>query len=202
MKGTLHKTDNGWVLRYATPYEYKTPTIASIAIRPDDLDSEIVRWAENGSLENKEVEFEITDEFTHPELYRGVGWGDGIKYAKLIEYPELEGTNALCEDIINKREAQYISDDFQIGPDGAYEHDEENEEDWDVTLMDGLEDDDDILPPTEELIESHKRHIEMMKHVHEEEWERIYSKYKGVSDLNDFFDWIKDNYFPPAKKIK
>jgi len=27
------------------------------------------------------VEFDIIDEFTNPELYEGVGWGDGIKYA-------------------------------------------------------------------------------------------------------------------------
>ena len=32
-----------------------------------------------------------------------------------------------------------ISDNFQIGPDGAYEHDEDLS-DWDVTLLDGLED--------------------------------------------------------------
>jgi len=34
-----------------------------------------------------------------------------------------------------KQTAPYISDDFQIGPDGAYEHNS----DWDVTLMDGIE---------------------------------------------------------------
>jgi len=31
-----------------------------------------------------------------------------------------------------------ISDNFQIGPDGAYEH-EDDLSDWDATLMDGLE---------------------------------------------------------------
>jgi len=35
----------------------------------------------------------------------------------------------------------YISDDFQIGPDGAFEY-EDHIEDWDDTLMDGIEDDD------------------------------------------------------------
>lgn len=35
----------------------------------------------------------------------------------------------------------YISDDFQIGPDGAFEY-EDPIEDWDDTLMDGIEDDD------------------------------------------------------------
>lgn len=33
-----------------------------------------------------------------------------------------------------------ISDNFQIGPDGAYEHEDEDDlSDWDVTLEDGLE---------------------------------------------------------------
>ena len=35
-----------------------------------------------------------------------------------------------------------VSDDFQIGPDGAFEYDEDEINDWDVTLMDGLKDDD------------------------------------------------------------
>ena len=33
----------------------------------------------------------------------------------------------------------YISDDFQIGPDGAFEY-EDDLKDWDNTLNDGLED--------------------------------------------------------------
>jgi hypothetical protein len=32
-----------------------------------------------------------------------------------------------------------VSDDFQIGPDGAFEYDDDIS-DWDATLMDGLED--------------------------------------------------------------
>lgn len=32
-----------------------------------------------------------------------------------------------------------VSDDFMIGPDGAFEYDD-NIGDWDATLMDGLED--------------------------------------------------------------
>jgi hypothetical protein len=37
----------------------------------------------------------------------------------------------------------YVSDDFQIGPDGAFEYTEDEmkeSSEWDVTLMDGLED--------------------------------------------------------------
>ena len=40
------------------------------------------------------------------------------------------------ETYMNKDNKQpRVSDDFQIGPDGAYEHNS----DWDVTLMDGIE---------------------------------------------------------------
>ena len=35
----------------------------------------------------------------------------------------------------DKQTPPRVSDDFQIGPDGAYEHNS----DWDATLMDGLE---------------------------------------------------------------
>lgn len=46
----------------------------------------------------------------------------------------------------------YVSDDFQIGPDGAFEYIEDeidedeidDDEIWDVTLLDGLDDLDDI----------------------------------------------------------
>lgn len=41
----------------------------------------------------------------------------------------------------------YISDDFQIGPEGAFEYIEDEIDDdeiWDVTLLDGLDDLDDI----------------------------------------------------------
>ncbi len=42
-----------------------------------------------------------------------------------------------------KNQPPYVSDDFQIGPDGAYEYTEDEMKEfleWDVTLMDGLED--------------------------------------------------------------
>ena len=38
-----------------------------------------------------------------------------------------------------------VSDDFQIGPDGAFEYEDqelEDLDDWDSTLMDGLDDED------------------------------------------------------------
>jgi hypothetical protein len=32
------------------------------------------------------------------------------------------------------------------------------------------------------------------------EWDDIYSKYNGMSDLLEFLEWLKINYHPPAKK--
>jgi hypothetical protein len=37
--------------------------------------------------------------------------------------------------------APYVSDDFQIGPQGAFEMTEDEMRDWNNTLMDGIEDD-------------------------------------------------------------
>ena len=42
-----------------------------------------------------------------------------------------------------KNQPPYVSDDFQIGPNGAYEYTEDEMKEfleWDVMLMDGLED--------------------------------------------------------------
>lgn len=38
------------------------------------------------ALQNKKVKYVIIDEFTHPELFKDVGFMDGKKYAKLIDY--------------------------------------------------------------------------------------------------------------------
>jgi hypothetical protein len=59
----------------------------------------------------------------------------------------------------------YVSDDFQIGPDGAFE-------DWDVTLMDGIE---------------------------YESWDEIYEDYAGEADLHEFLQWLKNNFQVPNK---
>lgn len=77
MKGTLFKNKNNWEVFYEVA----------------DLQQGIV-WEkqlplhpkfESDNLKNDdEIDFEITDEFTHPELYEHIGWGDGISYAKPI----------------------------------------------------------------------------------------------------------------------
>lgn len=79
MKGILKETKEGWFvecrIEERTPIGHKS-WWETLPLYPDSITDNLFL--------GKEVEFEITDEFTHPELYRGVGWGDGIKYAKLI----------------------------------------------------------------------------------------------------------------------
>jgi len=71
----------------------------------------VKKWESSGLLDNIKGESSNTD---------------------MVKLLECKATQLLDEP--------YISDDFQIGPDGAYEHTEEDElKDWDVTLNDGLE---------------------------------------------------------------
>jgi hypothetical protein len=45
----------------------------------------------------------------------------------------------MAEECAEENIEPYVSDDFQIGPDGAFEYSDDIS-DWDNTLMDGLED--------------------------------------------------------------
>jgi hypothetical protein len=101
MKGKLHKTEQGWVVRWAQ--EDPRDPKAELPLHPEyqtilplDLD-----------LEGKEVEFDwcvIVEHYT----------GKGKEYAKLLpiregaEYPELEGLNELCKDMIEAAEQQSV----------------------------------------------------------------------------------------------
>ena len=76
MKGTLKKTKAGWFVWYQKMRDEVVSGYDCLPLYPED--------SLLGVFNDAQVEFEITDEFTHQELYKGVGWGDGIKYAKLI----------------------------------------------------------------------------------------------------------------------
>jgi hypothetical protein len=68
----------------------------------------VIRWANNGSLDNNKVEFEI-------KYYWDGIMEQPIEVAKLIkpEYPELEGTMNLCNDIIEKRTGKMTEEEWQ-----------------------------------------------------------------------------------------
>jgi hypothetical protein len=85
-----------------------------------------------------------------------------------------------------------ISDDFQIGPDGAYEHTE-----WDNTLMDGLHDEE--FPDFETKPGFVERRMAQMHEINDHQWNNIYDLYDGTSDLHEFIDWLKANYIAPEK---
>ena len=78
MNGTINKLNNEWVVQYPKyPTSDKIYDTLTLPLHPDDavycLTSDL----------GKQVEFDIIDEFTHPELFKNVGWGDGTNCAKL-----------------------------------------------------------------------------------------------------------------------
>lgn len=75
MKGTLHKTEQGWIVRW--PQEDPRDPKPELPVHPDDLDSGIIRWAEIGGLDDKEIEFDWCVIVT-PE-------GKGTQYARLTK---------------------------------------------------------------------------------------------------------------------
>jgi hypothetical protein len=115
MKGTLHKTEIGWVVEYMvderTPIGHKS-WWEMIPLHPDNVkeieeDSKIFDNIEARIAAYPEVEFEIIEECGNYDHF-GKDCSCKLKfipYAKLIktEYPELEGTMNLCTDIINKK---------------------------------------------------------------------------------------------------
>ena len=72
MKGIIVKTKDKCVIEYETG---TVPLKVSLPIHPDDIEQVV---------QGQQVEFIMVDEFTHPELFYNVGWGDGITCGKLI----------------------------------------------------------------------------------------------------------------------
>ena len=72
LKGIVIQTKSKWVVEYETG---SVPFRLSIPLHQNDI-----TLVESGD----HVQFMIVDEFTHPELFSHVGWGDGITCAKII----------------------------------------------------------------------------------------------------------------------
>lgn len=79
-----------------------------------------------------------------------------------------------------------ISDDFQIGPGGAYEAIEVPCE-----FCNGVID----LAFEDTCSKCGKSHFEEPN-----SWDIVYERYKGTSDLIDFLAWLNKNYHPPVKR--
>jgi len=69
------------------------------------------------------------------------------------------------------------------------------------TILDGKSETNQIEIPVAKLVEGTSLEIlEQENAFHLKNWEEVYSEYKGVSDLVDFFEWLKQNYKSPQKK--
>jgi hypothetical protein len=119
MKGLLHKTEQGWIVIY-------DEIIGENLVKKNQNSLPLI---DNGHIdglklydsnEGLEVDFEIVTD------YDNNGPDHFPKYAKIItpEEDELKDWDVTLNDGLENE--PYVSDDFQIGPDGAYEH----TEDW------------------------------------------------------------------------
>jgi hypothetical protein len=122
MKGILHKTEQGWIVVY-------DEIIGENIVKKNQNSLPLV---DNGHIdglglydsnEGLEVDFEIVTD------YNNNGPNHFPKYAKIItpEEAELKDWDVTLNDGLE--DEPYVSDDFQIGPDGAYEHTEDWPED-------------------------------------------------------------------------
>jgi hypothetical protein len=80
MKGTLVNTPVGWAVNYN--YSADKKNWEQLPLHPDFVEMLDTCFR---STFTQEVDFEIVDEYTNPELYIGVPLWEGNKYAKLIK---------------------------------------------------------------------------------------------------------------------
>ena len=123
MKGILHKTESGWIVIY-------DEIIGENIVKKNQNALPLI---DNGHIdglklydsnEGLEVEFEIIEQFMPYDNFKPIH-----KFAKILtpEEAELKDWDVTLNDGLENE--PYVSDDFQIGPDGAYEH----TEDWNTT---------------------------------------------------------------------
>jgi len=118
MKGILHKTESGWIVIY-------DEIIGENIVKKNQNSLPLI---DNGHIdglklydsnEGLEVDFEIVTD------YDNNGPDHFPKFAKIItpEEDNLKDWDVTLNDGLDNE--PYVSDDFQIGPDGAYEHTKE-----------------------------------------------------------------------------
>lgn len=89
-KGTLIKQNSVWCVDYVTrnscsEVEWHTRTIP---LHPEDQKifkhDELMFDNLEGRAIGQEVLFELVDEFTHPDLFKDIAWGEGTLCAKIF----------------------------------------------------------------------------------------------------------------------
>jgi len=92
MKGTLKKVNSQWLVYYQEEVMPRVTKALELPLYPGDIDTlkdfEAYRFGDGSKIFDQlisslAIQFEIIDEFTHPQLYNGLEWGSG-KMAKLL----------------------------------------------------------------------------------------------------------------------
>ena len=123
MKGILHKAEQGWIVIYdeiiGENIVKKNQNALPLCQQDQNPYEGLIDDSQNEGLE---VDFEIVDEI----IDLGRHGSTTVEKAKILtpEEAELKDWDVTLNDGLENE--PYISDDFQIGPDGAYEH----TEDW------------------------------------------------------------------------
>lgn len=84
--------------------------------------------------------------------------------ADILNYNEWLDQVWSPNNLLNTTEPPFVSDDFQIGPNGAFEWGDDVS-DWDATLMDGLNDIDDAKSELIMLLENQIMDLVMMSKI-------------------------------------
>jgi hypothetical protein len=87
MKGILKKVNNQWLVYYNENTTSVVTRLIELPLYPNDVtmlgEFESFEFGDGSKIfDELPVQFEVIDEFTHPELYTGLEWGIG-KFAKL-----------------------------------------------------------------------------------------------------------------------
>ena len=119
MKGTLNKTEQGWIVLY----DEGTGVDKNQNSLPLENNGHIDGLKLYDSNEGLEVDFEIVTD------YDNNGPDHFPQFARILtpEEAELKDWDVTLNDGLENE--PYVSDDFQIGPVGAYEHTEDWPED-------------------------------------------------------------------------
>jgi hypothetical protein len=124
MKGTLTKNSEGvWMVKWSDLHSFAHGTHWMYTELSKDSNS--IKYIKDNLIMYKPLEEGVEVEFEMVAGYDNNGPEHFPKYAKIItpEEAELKDWDVTLNDGLENE--PYISDDFQIGPDGAYEHTED-----------------------------------------------------------------------------
>lgn len=97
MEGILRKLNTGLHIGTILDDEIWTNYLPLVPSQVEKLQSSISTLVAN---EGKIVEYEVIDDYTHPELYKSVPWCDGQKYARITNIEIFDSSYAF-QQLVN-----------------------------------------------------------------------------------------------------